>query len=47
LTPVTPAMPEEYLVKGDPVASYRNYYRVGKKHLHKWTKRQPPKWLVD
>jgi hypothetical protein len=45
LTPVTPAMPEEYLVKGDPVASYRNYYRVGKKHLHKWTKRQPPEWL--
>jgi len=32
-------------VKDDPVASYRNYYRLGKTHLHKWTKRQPPEWL--
>ena len=46
-TPVTPAMPEEYLVVDDSVASYRNYYKNGKKHLHKWTKRELPEWLVN
>jgi hypothetical protein len=46
-TQVTPAMPEEYIVPGNSVASYRNYYREGKKHLHKWTKRQPPEWMND
>ena len=46
-TPVTPAMPEEYLVGADSVASYRNYYKNGKKHLHKWTNRPQPEWLVN
>ena len=46
LTPVTPAMAEEYLVGKDSLASYRNYYRHGKTHLHAWTKRQPPEWLA-
>lgn len=27
------------------VASYRNYYRVGKAHLHTWTNRKPPQWI--
>ena len=45
LTPVTPAMPEEYIVKGDSVASYRNYYRVSKERMHKWTKREKPAWI--
>jgi hypothetical protein len=46
LTPVTPAMLNEYKVGIDSLASYRNYYKQGKTHLHKWTKRQPPVWLT-
>lgn len=45
LTQVTPAMPEQYKVGKDSVASYRNYYKHGKAHLHKWTKRNPPEWM--
>lgn len=45
LTPVTLAMPDEYKVE-DHVQSYRNYYKQGKTHLHKWTKRQSPVWLT-
>lgn len=45
-TPVTPAMPDQYKVPHDSVASYRNYYKHGKTHLHKWTKREVPEWMV-
>jgi len=45
LTPVTPAMPDEYKVPNDSVASYRNYYREAKKRMHKWTKREVPEWI--
>lgn len=45
LTPVTPAMPDEYKVGVDSLASYRNYYKNGKKHLHKYTKREMPEWM--
>lgn len=45
LTPVTPAMPDHYKVPGDHVASYRNYYKDGKKHLHKYTNREIPEWM--
>jgi len=45
-TPVTPAMPDEYKVPCS-VQSYRNYYKQGKTHLHKWTKREMPEWLND
>lgn len=38
------AMPDEYKTN-DPVESYRTYYREAKQHLHKWTKREQPKWL--
>ena len=46
LTPVTPAMPDEYKVESD-IESYRNYYKHGKTHLHKYTKREMPSWLKD
>ena len=46
LTQVTPAMPDEYKVPYNSVESYRNYYKHSKTHLHKWTKRNPPEWLV-
>ena len=41
-------MPDEFKsrIKG-AIWSYRNYIRLGKKHLHTWTKRLPPLWLVD
>ena len=45
LTAITPVMPDEYKVPGNSVESYRNYYREGKKHLHKWTKREAPEWI--
>ena len=47
LTPVTPAMPDEYKVTGDSVASYRNYYRVAKARMHKWTNRETPEWINE
>ena len=36
---------DEYKVPGDSVESYRNYYRVGKSHMHSWKNRQPPEWI--
>ena len=45
LTPVTPAMPDEYKVPGNSVASYRNYYRGAKSRMFKWTKREVPEWI--
>lgn len=40
LTPFVLAMPDEYKIKGDPVASYRAYYKGDKTEgkLGKWTK---------
>jgi hypothetical protein len=46
-TPFVQAMPIEYQVPGDSVSAYRNYYKEGKKHLLKYTKRQPPEWLSN
>jgi len=45
-TDPTPAMAEEYIISNDSLENYRNYYRQGKTHLHKWTKRNPPEWLL-
>jgi hypothetical protein len=45
-THVTPAMLEEYRIKDDSIASYRNYYKVGKAHLHAYTRRPAPIWLT-
>ena len=39
------AMAEEYIISDDPLTNYRNYYRIGKLNLHKWTNRQPPEWV--
>lgn len=46
-TPMPSCMVEEYIVSTDPIENYRNYYRVGKTNLHKWTKRQPPEWITQ
>ena len=37
-TQPTPAMADEYK-EGDSITSYRNYYILGKCHLHFWTNR--------
>lgn len=44
-TPPALAMPEHYRIPGNPVESYRRYYREEKVHLHKWTNREVPYWL--
>lgn len=46
ITPFYQAMPEEYK-DPNPIIAYRNYYKYGKSHLHKWTKRKPPNWLLE
>ena len=43
-TQPTPAMPDTYKVRGDSIASYRNYYNGGKQHLASWKKREIPSW---
>lgn len=37
-------MPEEYRAN-TPLEAYRNYYRLGKTDLHKWTGRDKPEWI--
>ncbi len=44
-TPVKLAMPDEYKIENNPVQSYRNYYKMCKQHLFKWTRRERPEWL--
>lgn len=38
-------MPDKYIVSGDAVENYRNFYNHGKKHLHKWKVRPAPYWI--
>jgi len=38
-------MPDEFKVSDDPVENYRRYYREGKAAMHKWTHREPPRWI--
>jgi hypothetical protein len=45
MTPVPSAMKDEFKISEDPVINYRNYYREGKKALHRWTNREPPEWI--
>lgn len=46
LTEIVPAMPDKYIVPGDPVASYRAYYNGEKRDLFKWTRRPKPDWVL-
>lgn len=41
------AMDPKYIISEDAVKNYRNYYKVGKAHLHKWKNRQPPAWIME
>lgn len=38
-------MDSQYVIGSDVVENYRNYYRLGKVHLHKWKKRSKPTWV--
>ena len=48
MTPILLAMPDDYKV-ADGVESYRNYYRLGKPHIHSWkgkvAGRPVPSWI--
>lgn len=46
-TTMPSAMAKEYVISDNPLTNYRNYYILGKKSLHKWTKRKPPEWLIN
>lgn len=39
------AMDKSYIISKNAVVNYQNYYKYGKAHLHKWTKREIPEWL--
>jgi hypothetical protein len=45
MTPMPSAMADEYKISDDPLTNYRNYYKIGKSSMHKWTNRQPPEWI--
>lgn len=40
------AMPDEYRVPNDPIASYKNYYLGSKARFARWTNRKPPSWFI-
>ena len=45
-TEPTPAMPDEYKVAGDSIASYHNYYRGAKARMASWKNRDVPHWFT-
>jgi len=47
LQPFAVAMDKQYIVSTDPIVNYRNYYKIGKARMHKWTKREAPPWLQE
>lgn len=40
-------MDEQYIISKNPIDNYRNYYKLGKTKLHKWTRREPPEWIKE
>jgi hypothetical protein len=47
MTKMPSAMAEEYIISDDPLTNYRNYYKVGKSRMHKWTNRPIPDWIEN
>ena len=45
-TEPTPAMAEQYIVRGDSIKSYQKYIREGKIHLHNWKNRPIPSFIT-
>lgn len=46
LTPLAQAMGDEFKVKDDAIAAYRNYYLGAKASFARWTNRQAPAWFA-
>jgi hypothetical protein len=44
LTEFALAMPEKYKIQGNPIESYKNYYK-SKREFATWKKRKPPSWF--
>jgi Pyrimidine dimer DNA glycosylase len=44
-TPKPSCMAPEYIISEDVLTNYRNYYKIGKSKMHKWTKREKPEWI--
>lgn len=44
-TEPTPAMPEEFIVSGDSIKSYMNYYNGSKQRMFSWKMREVPQWV--
>jgi len=44
ITPFAVCMPDQYKVPGDPVQSYRNYYKGDKIRFAKWPEGRSPSW---
>jgi hypothetical protein len=40
-------MDTKYIISENAVENYRNYYKYGKAHLHKWKFREAPEWLKE
>lgn len=40
------AMDDKYIISEDVIENYKNYYKMGKKHLHKWSIREAPSWIT-
>lgn len=38
---------EQCYIKDNPIEAYRNYYRIAKRHLHKWKDRDIPYWIEN
>ena len=46
-TEPTPAMPDKYIVAGDSVQSYKNYYLGDKQRMFSWKMRNQPSWVTS
>jgi hypothetical protein len=46
-TKMPSCMDEQYIISDDPIINYRNYYKLGKSYLHKWTNRNKPEWINE
>lgn len=45
-TEPTPAMPDEYIVKGNSIQSYHNYYNGAKRNMFSWKNRTIPSFIT-
>jgi hypothetical protein len=46
-TPIPSCMDAKYIISEDAVENYRNYYKIGKAHLHSWKLREAPEWIME